>query len=59
LEHHYSQQELRRYILDPPPGVAMPSYSGRISEDELERVVAFVLVAQTFPRFVHSDQAKR
>jgi ubiquinol-cytochrome c reductase cytochrome b subunit len=50
LRHVYSQAELREYILQPPAGVAMPSYSGRIPDEDLEAVVAFVLVAQTFPR---------
>lgn len=50
LEHRYSHEELRQYILHPPADVAMPSYAGRISEDDLNAVVAFVLVAQTFPR---------
>jgi ubiquinol-cytochrome c reductase cytochrome b subunit len=50
LEHIYSQSELREYILHPPENVAMPSYHGRLSGDDLECVVAFVLVAQTFPR---------
>jgi ubiquinol-cytochrome c reductase cytochrome b subunit len=50
LDHLYSQAELRHYILRPPAGVAMPSYAGRLSEEELDRIVAFVLVAQTFRR---------
>lgn len=50
MNHLYSQAELRHYILHPPAGVAMPSYAGRLPEEDLERVVAFVLVAQTFPR---------
>lgn len=50
MDRTYSQAELRRYILQPPEGVAMPSYSKRIPGDDLERVVAFVLVAQTFRR---------
>lgn len=50
MRHLYSQTELRHYILHPPAGVAMPSYAGRLREDDLERVVAFVLVAQTFRR---------
>ena len=50
MDHLYSQAELRQYILHPPTGVAMPSYAGRLSEEDLERVVAFVLVAQTFRR---------
>jgi ubiquinol-cytochrome c reductase cytochrome b subunit len=50
MEHLYSQAELQRYILHPLAGVAMPSYADRLSEEELHRVVAFVLVAQTFRR---------
>lgn len=49
MKHLYSQAELRHYILNPPAGVAMPSYAGHLPSDDLERVVAFVLVAQTFP----------
>jgi len=50
LDRIYSQSELREYILHPPDDVAMPSYQGRLSGEDLESVVAFVLVAQTFPR---------
>jgi ubiquinol-cytochrome c reductase cytochrome b subunit len=50
MKHLYSQTELRQYILNPPAGVAMPSYAGRLREEDLENVVAFVLVAQTFRR---------
>jgi ubiquinol-cytochrome c reductase cytochrome b subunit len=50
MRHIYSQAELRRYILHPPSGVAMPSYAGHLTGEDLERVVSFVLVAQTFPR---------
>jgi ubiquinol-cytochrome c reductase cytochrome b subunit len=50
LQHVYSQAELRAYVLHPPTGVAMPEYAGRISEEDLDAVVSFVLVAQTFPR---------
>jgi ubiquinol-cytochrome c reductase cytochrome b subunit len=50
MSHLYSQQELRQYILHPPAGVAMPSYAGHLPEEDLDRVVAFVLVAQTFRR---------
>jgi mono/diheme cytochrome c family protein len=46
--HIYSEAELRHYVLHPPPGVAMPAYAGRIEDSDLARVVAFVLVAQTF-----------
>jgi mono/diheme cytochrome c family protein len=50
LETLYSPSELRQYILQPPKGVAMPSYAGRIDDGELEQIVAYVLVAQTFRR---------
>ena len=50
MNHLYSQTELRHYILHPPEGVAMPSYEDRLSEDDLESIVSFVLVAQTFRR---------
>jgi ubiquinol-cytochrome c reductase cytochrome b subunit len=49
-EHRFSPSELRNYILAPPAGVPMPSYVGRITEADLDKVVEFVLVAQTFPR---------
>jgi quinol-cytochrome oxidoreductase complex cytochrome b subunit len=50
MTHLYSEAELRRYILNPPEGIAMPSYAGHLHEEELDRIVAFVLVAQTFRR---------
>lgn len=50
MPHLYSQAELRQYVLHPPPGVGMPSYAGRLSDSELDQIVAFVLVAQTFQR---------
>ncbi len=50
LGPRYSPQELRHYILQPPAGVPMPAYEGRVPPADLDRIVAFVLVAQTFPR---------
>lgn len=50
LSDRYSKDALRRYILSPPPEVAMPGYYGRIPPEDLELVVDFCLVAQTFPR---------
>ncbi len=50
MKRIYSQTELRDYILHPPAGVAMPGYAGHLTGEELEQVVSFVLVAQTFPR---------
>lgn len=52
LDEHgaLSRKELRNFILQPPEGVAMPAYEGRLTEEEVERLVEYVLVAQTFPR---------
>jgi ubiquinol-cytochrome c reductase cytochrome b subunit len=50
MDRIYSQDELRQYILQPPRGVAMPSYAGRLEAEHLEQLVAFVLVAQTYRR---------
>jgi ubiquinol-cytochrome c reductase cytochrome b subunit len=50
VEAIYSPSELRQYILQPPRGVAMPGYAGRMNEAELDRIVSYVLVAQTFRR---------
>jgi len=45
-----SRQEYRAYILNPPAGIAMPAYEGRISEEELEALLDYVHAAQAFPR---------
>jgi cytochrome c553 len=50
LRQRYSLEGIRHYILQPPPGVAMPSYRGQISEEDLTLVAEFCHVAQTFPR---------
>lgn len=50
IAQRYSRTEIREWILRPSPDVAMPSYAGRLSDEELERIVEFVHVAQTFPR---------
>ncbi|MGV3486130.1 MAG: cytochrome b N-terminal domain-containing protein [Planctomycetaceae bacterium] len=47
LRRTWSQAELRQYILQPPENVAMPAYRGRLSDEQLEQLVAFVLVVQT------------
>lgn len=49
-ERRLSPDELRSVILEPPSDYAMPAYRDRITEDDLQRLVEFVLVAQTFPR---------
>jgi ubiquinol-cytochrome c reductase cytochrome b subunit len=50
IEHRLSPTELGNYILSPPEGVPMPSYRGILTREELDSIVDFVLVAQTFPR---------
>lgn len=47
LRRTLSHARLRSYISQPPPGVAMPAYADRLSEEELEELVAFVMVIQT------------
>lgn len=45
-----SRKDIRDYTLQPPEGIAMPAYAGRLNEEELAAVVEFCHVAQTFPR---------
>lgn len=49
LRGQLSREKIREYILNPPAGVAMPSYEGRMTESEINAVVAFCHVVQTFP----------
>lgn len=49
LRGQLSREKIREYIHNPPAGVAMPSYEGRMTEEELDAVVAFCHVVQTFP----------
>jgi ubiquinol-cytochrome c reductase cytochrome b subunit len=46
----YSRAEMRGYVLQPPPGIPMPAYRGRISDSDLERILDFIHTAQAFPR---------
>ncbi len=46
LPHTMSHRELRNYILQPPTGIAMPAYVGRLTEEQLSQLVDFVLVVQ-------------
>jgi mono/diheme cytochrome c family protein len=46
----WSRAEIRNFILNPPREVAMPSYAGRLTRQELEALVEFCHAAQTFPR---------
>jgi quinol-cytochrome oxidoreductase complex cytochrome b subunit len=48
-DRRWSRDEYRRFILAPPGDVAMPAYRGRLTPDELERLLDFVHAAQTFP----------
>ncbi|WP_218110323.1 menaquinol-cytochrome c reductase cytochrome b/c subunit [Oligoflexus tunisiensis] len=50
LKVRLSADELRQFIRQPPQGVAMPAYGQRLADDEIDALVDFVLVAQTFPR---------
>lgn len=50
LRGQLSREKIREYILNPPLGIAMPSYEGRMTREELDAVVAFCHVVQTFPR---------
>jgi ubiquinol-cytochrome c reductase cytochrome b subunit len=50
LDVRLSADELREFIRHPPQKAAMPAYGDRLSQDELEALVDFVLVAQTFPQ---------
>jgi ubiquinol-cytochrome c reductase cytochrome b subunit len=50
IRYRMSRAEIRNYILYPPIEVPMPSYAGHLVGEELERVVEFVHVAQSFPR---------
>jgi len=49
LRGQLSREKIREYILNPPAGIAMPSYEGRMTEEQLNAVVAFCHVVQTFP----------
>lgn len=51
LPNLLSHAELKAFIRQPPEGVAMPSYD-HLPAAELERLAAFVLAAQTFPRVI-------
>lgn len=50
LDERWSLDEIRQFTLRPPKGVAMPAYEGRLSDEQLNAIVEFVHVAQTFPR---------
>lgn len=49
LQGQMSRDKIREYILQPPEGIAMPAYEGRLSEEELTALTEFCHVAQTFP----------
>lgn len=52
VEDLKSRQFYRAYILQPPEGIAMPSYAGRLGEGELESLLDYVHAAQNFSRQV-------
>jgi mono/diheme cytochrome c family protein len=41
-----SYDYFRNYILTPPEGIAMPPYQGRLTEEELERIIDFLMHVQ-------------
>ncbi len=45
-----SRTYIRDYILNPPDGIAMPSYAGRLSDEQLAGLIEFCHEVQTFPR---------
>lgn len=45
-----SREHMRAYILRPPEGIAMPPYEGRMTPEELDQLLEFLLAVQTFPR---------
>ncbi len=49
LQGQLSRDKIREYILQPPVGIAMPGYEGRLDESELVALTEFCHVAQTFP----------
>lgn len=49
VEKRMSTEDIREFILNPPSGVPMPRYEGKLTGEELERIMEFVHVAQTFP----------
>jgi ubiquinol-cytochrome c reductase cytochrome b subunit len=50
LDPPRSREHLRDYIRQPPLDVAMPAYEGWATDEQIERLVDYVLAAQTFPR---------
>jgi ubiquinol-cytochrome c reductase cytochrome b subunit len=50
IDHPFSVQWMRDFVLAPPRPVAMPAYKGHITEEALGQLVDFLMAAQTFPR---------
>ncbi|MFA9477389.1 cytochrome b N-terminal domain-containing protein [Phycisphaerales bacterium AB-hyl4] len=46
----YSRAEFANWILNPAEDVAMPSYEGRLDDEELEQIIDYLMNARTFPR---------
>jgi ubiquinol-cytochrome c reductase cytochrome b subunit len=49
LQGRLSHDKIRQYILQPPVGIAMPGYEGRLDESELVALTEFCHLVQTFP----------
>ena len=50
LDEPADREDMRAYILNPPAGVTMPAYEGRLTDDEMDRLLDYLMEAQTFPR---------
>lgn len=50
LEPPRTRDALERYIRQPPSDVAMPAYEGWATDEQIARLVDYVLAAQTFER---------
>ncbi|MEX0653692.1 MAG: cytochrome b N-terminal domain-containing protein [Phycisphaeraceae bacterium] len=46
----YSRDEYAQWIRQPAEDVAMPAFEDRLSEEELARIIDYLMHAQTFPR---------
>jgi ubiquinol-cytochrome c reductase cytochrome b subunit len=46
IGEHHTREEIRNYILDPSPDIPMPSYAGRLTEEELNDLITFLMELQ-------------
>jgi ubiquinol-cytochrome c reductase cytochrome b subunit len=50
MQRRLSATKMRNFIERPPPGAAMPAYGQRLSPEQYDRLVSFLMAVQTFPR---------